>query len=395
MAYNFGASPEVKILNIENFRGVDFANNATQVAKNRSPDARNIISDLAGKPVKRTGYETVGYFGEEINGIYRLKTEEVEKFIVHAGTKLYEWTRTDDEFGEGTLLYSDMNNIRSTAFQNNGRLYILDGKTYLCYGEFEGSYSVKKVPDIATVPVAIENKNPDGSGGSQRQDLNVLTSKRTYTFYVESENKDGVTAFHLSADDSQKIDSDKVTARKLNDAGDWVDMVETTDFTVDRTKGIITFKTAIMPSPVLGVSNLEITFSADMEYTADLINKCTIAVQYGLHGATDRVFVSGNPDAINFHYWSEIDDPCYFAGLNYAYLGQDSSAIMGYSRIGNACHCTSYKCVGNVNTSVNMQIFARISHIILIFIVKPTHCCIVIVSACVHNAVFHIVVWKI
>jgi hypothetical protein len=55
-----------------------------------------------------------------------------------------------------------------------------------------------------------------------------------------------------------------------------------------------------------------------------------------LNGATDRVFVAGNPTAQNFHYWSEIDDPCYFAGLNYAYLGQDSSAIMGYSRIGNA-----------------------------------------------------------
>ena len=337
MGYDFGTSPQLKSLNMSNFRGVDFANNATQVAKNRSPEAVNIISDLAGKPVKRTGYETIAKFGSKINGIYRLKTEAVEKFIVHAGTKLYEWGRKDGEFAEsGTLLYSDMNNQRSTAFQNNGRLYILDGKTYLCYGEFDGSYGVKKVPDIATVPVAVENKNPDGSGGDKRQDLNVLTSKRAYTFYVEAEKTDGVKDFHLSADDSQKIDSGKVTARKLNDAGDWVDMVETTDFTVDREKGIITFKTAIMPSPVLGVSNLEITFSADTEYTADLINKCTIAVQYGLHGATDRVFVAGNPDAINFHYWSEIDDPCYFAGLNYAYLGQDSSAIMGYSRIGNA-----------------------------------------------------------
>ena len=333
MAYDFGPSPEVKILNIENFRGVDFANNPTQVAKNRSPDARNIISDLAGKPVKRNGYETLETFDGQINGIFRLKTDDVEFILVHAGTKLY-W-----RYANGTkynVLYNDMNDIRSTAFQNNGRLYILDGKNYLCFGEFDGSYAVKKVSDVATVPVAIENKNPDGSGGSQRQDLNVLTSKRTYTFYVSAENTDGIKDFHLSADDSQKIDSKAVTARKLNDAGDWVDMVETTDFTVDRDKGIITFKTAIMPSPVLGVSNLEITFSAEMEYTADLINKCTIAALYGLNGATDRVFVAGNPDAVNFHYWSEIDDPCYFAGLNYAYLGQDSSAIMGYSRVGNA-----------------------------------------------------------
>lgn len=336
MGYNFGTSPQLKQLNMSNFRGVDFANNATQVAKNRSPEMQNIISDLAGKPVKRTGYETIARFGAKINGIYRLKTEEVEKFIVHAGTNLYEWSRTDGNFAEsGTLLYSDMNNIRSTAFQNSGRLYILDGKTYLCYGEFDGSYSVKKVTDIATIPQCVINLNPDGTGGDNRHDVNVLTSKRTYAFYVASDKTD-VKEFHLTADNSLKIDDGPVTARKMNADGDWVDMVETTDFTVDRDKGIITFKSAVEPSPVLGVSNLEITFSAEMEYTADLINQCTIAVQYGLNGSTDRVFVSGNPTAQNFHYWSEIDDPCYFAGLNYAYMGQDSSAIMGYSRIGNA-----------------------------------------------------------
>lgn len=336
MGYNFGASPQLKQLNMSNFRGVDFANNATQVAKNRSPEAVNIISDLAGKPVKRTGYETIARFGAKVNGIYRLKTEEVEKFIIHAGTKLYEWSMSNGEFAEsGKEIYSDMNNIRSTAFQNNGRLYILDGKTYLCYGEFDGSYKAKKVTEIATVPQCVINRNPDGTGGDNRHDVNVLTSKRTYAFYVASDKTDA-KEFHLTADNSQKIDTGAVTARKLNGAGDWVDMVETTDFTVDRDKGIITFKVAVEPSPVLGVSNLEITFSAEMEYTADLINQCTIAVQYGLNGSTDRVFVSGNPTAQNFHYWSEIDDPCYFAGLNYAYLGQDSSAIMGYSRIGNA-----------------------------------------------------------
>ena len=333
MAYDFGPAPKQQTLNISKFMGVDFANDATQVESFRSPNAENIISDLAGKPVKRAGYETIANFDEKINGIYRLKTEDVEKFLVHAGTKLYEWNIADNTSIE---IYSVMNNIRSTAFQNNGKLYILDGKTYLCYGEFNGSYKVKKVADIATVPVAVEDRNPDGSGGSQRQDLNVLTSKRTYTFYVSADSADGVKEFHLSADDSTQIDEGPVTARKMNSAGDWVDMVETTDFTVDRDKGIITFKLAVEPSPVLGVSNLEITFSAEMEYTADLINKCTIAVQYGLNGATDRVFVSGNPTAQNFHYWSEIDDPCYFAGLNYAYLGQDSSAIIGYSRVGNA-----------------------------------------------------------
>ena len=335
MAFDFGKAPEQKTLRIEKFLGVDFANNATQVAPNRSPNAENILSDLAGKPVKRTGYQTVATFDSRINGIYRLKTEDTEKFIVHAGTKLYEWEQTDGLFAAtGTEIYSDMNNQRSVCFQNGGRLFILDGKTYLCYGEFDGVYGAKPVSEMATVPVCVLSLNPDGTGGTQRHDVNVLTSRRTYSFYVSSDKKD-TKEFRLSASD-MKLDDGTVTARKLNSDASWTDMVETTDFTVDRTKGVITFKTAPGQSPSTGVDNVEITFSAESEYTPDLINKCTIATQYGLNGATDRVFVAGNPDAINFHYWSDIEDPAYFPGLNYAYLGQDSSAIMGYSKIGNA-----------------------------------------------------------
>ena len=329
MGYNFGPSPTVKYLNISKFRGVDFASSPTQMDKSRSPDAQNIISDLAGKPVKRTGYETVADFGSRINGIYRLATEDVEKFLVHAGTKLYEWVRTDGAFASsGSLIYSDMNNVRSTAFQNDKKLYILDGKTYLVYGEFDGAFGVKKVTDVATVPLCIAGQNPDGSGGRVIDDVNVLTTKRTYSFHGTETG----TAYRLAVDD-MKIDSTEVKARVLNASEDWVEKKETTDFTVNRTTGVITFKTAPGKSPATGVPNVEITFSAATDYTADLINKCTIAIQYGVNGATDRVFVSGNGEAKNFHYWSGVNDPCYFPGENYAYLGQDSSAIMGYSLI--------------------------------------------------------------
>ena len=100
MAKHFSvpASPKVFTERLENFKGVDFANNATQVQTYRSPDAQNIISDLAGKPVKRTGYSTLATFEGQINGIFRLATENVEKILVHAGTKLYEWNHDDDRW---------------------------------------------------------------------------------------------------------------------------------------------------------------------------------------------------------------------------------------------------------------------------------------------------------
>lgn len=329
------ASPKLYTVRLKDFKGVDFANNATQVSTSRSPDAQNIISDLAGKPVKRTGYQTIADFGSRINGIFRLATEDTEKFIVHAGTKLYEWERVNGIFSaNGTQIYADMNDQRSTAFQHDKKLYLLDGKTYLAYGEFDGIFTVKKVSEIATIPTCILALKPDGTGGAKIRDANVLTPKRTYSFVVTSEDA-STKEFHLAAT-NLKLKSDAVTARKLNSDGTWTDMVETTDFTVNRTTGVITFKTAPGVTPSTGVDNVEITFAADTEDTPDLINKCTICTQFGYNGATDRVFVSGNPSAQNFHYWSDINDPCYFPGFNYAYLGQDSSAIVGYSHIGNA-----------------------------------------------------------
>jgi hypothetical protein len=337
MAKHFSvpASPKVYTERLENFKGVDFANNATQVQTYRSPDAQNIISDLAGKPVKRTGYSTLASFDGRVNGIFRLATEEMEKILVHAGTRLYEWNHDDGIFAShGKIIYPDMNDSRSVAFQHGKKLYILDGKTYLVYGEFDGSYAVKPVTDVATVPMVYLAKKPDGTGGTKRHDINMLTKKRTYSYLVTEE----VTDFHLTADDSVKLTADAVTARVLGSDGKWTDKAETTDFTVDREKGIIKFTSKVGVTPSTGVDNVEITVAVEPEEdkVADLINKCSIAVQYGYNGSTDRVFISGNPEAVNFHYWSDIDDPCFFPALNYAYLGQDSSAIVGYSIIGDA-----------------------------------------------------------
>lgn len=322
------AAPRVSRLNIAAFKGVDFANNATQVKPYRSPNAENITSDLAGKPVKRTGYRTVGVFGQgRVNGIYRLATEDVEKVLVHAGDKLYEWSRQGEVWSaNGTVIKEGFNDTRSVAFQKNKRLWILDGKTYWVYGEFDEAYSCKAVSEMAYTPTTLISRNPDGTGGTTLEGVNLLSAKRTNSFLGKAD----VTKYVL---DSKSLDSAKVTARKLNSSGDWVDMTETTDFTVDRTAGTVTFKAAPGASPVTGRDNVEITFAKTVEGAADKINGCTVTTAYGVNGATDRAFLSGNSAYPNLLWWSAIDDPSYMPDINYAILGQDSSAIMGFSRI--------------------------------------------------------------
>jgi hypothetical protein len=83
-----------------------------------------------------------------------------------------------------------------------------------------------------------------------------------------------------------------------------------------------------------------------VEGYADRINHCTIGAMFGVNGANDRLFVSGNPDQgvnsdgdlftfINCDWFSQQYDPTYFADVWYSKLGSDTSAIMGYSIINN------------------------------------------------------------
>ena len=63
----------------------------------------------------------------------------------------------------------------------------------------------------------------------------------------------------------------------------------------------------------------------------DRVNYCTILQKYGYGGNADRLFISGNPALPNYDFWSGYNDPTYFPDLNYAQIGDENTAIMGYS----------------------------------------------------------------
>lgn len=66
---------------------------------------------------------------------------------------------------------------------------------------------------------------------------------------------------------------------------------------------------------------------------ADKINKCKIISLFGVNGATDRMFLSGNPDFPNRDWYCKMADGFFWGDLWYSTLGQDGSAIVGYSII--------------------------------------------------------------
>lgn len=303
------------IQTINTFLGVDFSNSPANIDVTRSPNAVNMIRDVPGKVRKCMGWEVVSqYENAKVNGCHYLRGES--DYIVHIGTKLY--------YGS-TEIYSEMNDHRSRSWQFDDKLYILDGKELIAVYKDEDTYKVKSASEDAYIPMLTISKNPDG-GGTSYEDLNLLQPGFTESFL----GKASVTSYSLSFGD---LDDTTVTAQVLSSNGTWVDKVEGTDFSVNRSTGVVTFNAAPGASPVTGEDNVKITAYKTFEGYADKINKCTFGTLYGVGGGNDRLFLSGNPDFVNYDWFSAQYDPTYFADTSYSRLGSDGSAIVGYTVI--------------------------------------------------------------
>lgn len=302
------------MVRVEDFLGCDLTNQPTNVDERRSPDATNMIRDVPGKVRKRLGWHTVHTLGGAINGRHRLNGKPE---LIHAGTKLYQ-------VGEDgcTAIYTACADHLSRSWEFDGKLAIADGKALLLYdGE-----TVKPASEGAKVPILTISRQPSG-GGTSYEGLNLLTPKWEEDFLVDSDHA-SEKVFQLSFGG---LDAAAVSAQVMNASGDWVTKTEGTDFTVNRTTGEVTFNTAPGATPVSGTDNVKIIASRTVAGYADRINKCSIGIQFGVNGASDRLFLAGNPDLINYDWYSGMNDPTYWSDTAYSVLGQSDAAIVGYS----------------------------------------------------------------
>jgi hypothetical protein len=297
---------------INTFLGADLSDAPNNVAKNRSPSCPNMIRDEVGKVKKRDGIQLVKTYAGAINGVHFLYGATTKK-LVHHGTKISLDGATPTE------LYASANDHISISKQMGGKLWILDGATFLVY---DGT-TIQAVSAIAYVPTIIIARTPTG-GGTVLEAVNLLQPKRIERFAATA----GATVYQLTA---TNIDAALVTIKKLNVGGTFTDLVETTNFTVNRTLGQITFSVAPGVTPITGEDNVYITYAKTVTGYADRIDKCDVSVIYGMNGARDRLFVAGNPALPHYDYYSQMNDPTYFGDTSYAVIGQDSSRIMNYS----------------------------------------------------------------
>lgn len=355
--FSIPKSPSIHTTEQDNFLGADFTSDAANVDATKSPNVVNMIRSVPGKVRKRMGYELLNTMEGCVYGAHHFTISDV--WFIHCGKKLY---KTDKTFSSMEEAYTDMNENRSVSFQLNQKLIILDGKKLLMY---DGT-SVTTIESNAYIPTLTIAKDPTG-GGTDYEALNLLQPAFIELFYVkqnsESADYDPATikTFQLTFG---KLDDTTVKAWLMNSDGEWIEKTENTDFTVNRTTGLVTFTTAPGSSPVSGEDNVKIQAYRTVEGYADRVNHCTIGAMFGVNGANDRLFISGNTDNgtdddgksytyINYDWYSQQYDPTYWLDTGYSKLGSDSSAIMGYSIINN--YLAAHKDANELSQSVILR----------------------------------------
>ena len=212
----------------------------------------------------------------------------IEHMIIHCGTSLYDYNMNTKE--QKTIKATGMNPKRSQSFIYNNILYIKDGINYLEYNGEE----CKMVEGY--IPTTSISRKPEG-GGTQYQDINLLTGYRKNTFCADGTSKE----YYL---DTTEIETGKTRC--------WIDGVETKAFTVNTLKGCITFTTAPNEPNTDGQDNVIIQFCKTIPGYRERITKCTI-----LEPFDNRVFFAGNQDYPNTLFHSSLEKGRYVSDTDY------------------------------------------------------------------------------
>ena len=287
------------------FRGVDFRGEEVNLV--RSPDSVNMWKDYRETEQIRTRPKLakVSEYATPVWGIFFYKVGSRQMQLIHSGTKLYQY-----ENETITELYEGLNPRRSQAFIYNNIWYFKDGINYLQYDGAE----VKEV--VGYAPTTTIGRKPAG-GGTQYEDVNMLTGTRINTFLGDGES----TEYYL---DTQNLDADYIPEIT-------VDGEACENFTVDNVAGKVTFD-APPPEPLTdGQDNVSIKFKKNVDGYRDRINKCTLLCVFD-----NRVFFSGNQDYPNVVWHCSLNDPSYCSDTDYYNEGLDLAKVTGLVAGNNA-----------------------------------------------------------
>ena len=254
--------------------GLNLKDSPSLIGPNFSPQMQNVrVRDrtITQRPGYRKLYDTSLGVGKIMGlGTYH-KSDGTDYRLIAHGTKLY----TQDNNLQPAEIKSGLTNSKATFFTLADISYMLNGANYLSYN------GVTCVDVVGYAPTVLVGRSPLGApnAGEVYENFNLISSGFKISFTA-----DGTAAYTIPY---TNLDSATMVA-----VVDGVTKLETTDFTVNRVTGVVTFLIA----PIKGnPDNVIITcYKASLAHP-EYIKNCTIAEVYG--GKTSAtVFFTGNPN---------------------------------------------------------------------------------------------------
>ena len=305
----------IEPITINQFLGLNLSNTGdTQIKLGESGNMNNFYITNDFKLRKMYGYKSFYDFETPIKGMASVVLNKIHYLLVATDSKLYYFLsdELDDEEDWDDLEAHEIGTIGSedcSFFTFDNKVYILCGK----YMSWDG-LTLKEVEGY--IPKVFISTPPAG-GGTEYEQLNMLTGKKHMTF-----NGDGTsTEYHLAQKGIASVDKVLV---------DGVEKTANTDYTVNLTDGTVTFTTA----PSQNMDNVDIYWSKN-DGNRSKIEKMRFGTIFG--GDVDtRVFLYGNPDEQNRIRYSAPEDGIpsveYFETFSQLDIGPKNFAVTDLTR---------------------------------------------------------------
>ena len=305
----------IEPITINQFLGLNLSNTGdTQIKLGESGNMNNFYITNDFKLRKMYGYKSFYDFETPIKGMASVVLNKIHYLLVATDSKLYYFLsdELDDEENWDDLEAHEIGTIGSgdcSFFTFGNKVYILCGK----YMSWDG-LTLKEVEGY--IPKVFISTPPAG-GGTEYEQLNMLTGKKHMTF-----NGDGTsTVYHLAQQNIASVDKVLV---------DGVEKTANTDYTVNITDGTVTFTTA----PAQNMDNVDIYWTKS-DGNRSKIEKMKFGTIFG--GDVDtRVFLYGNPDEQNRIRYSAPEDGIpsveYFETFSQLDVGPKNFAVTDLTR---------------------------------------------------------------
>lgn len=179
MPINVPSNPKIYTTKYENFRGVDFTNDPTNIWYRRSPTGTNMLPDAAGRPFKRHGWEVLitnedlcnafGVVSCDITkcSYFELAGEDHLAIFTTAGLAFYK----GDLDQNGDVVFTDIS-TDVNCFSNYDRCFFFEGNgigAFYIYGNsqiwrYQSDFQLHDVTSLATVPTVMIGANANCTG---------------------------------------------------------------------------------------------------------------------------------------------------------------------------------------------------------------------------------------